>query len=104
MIKYQNENKLTEVQIVKDASFINHLLFADDCLFFVKPELNQLRQLKEILADYERVAGQKANYNKSEFTGSNNIHAVMMRLCGDFLGKTFFSGWFQEIFWAACKF
>lgn len=64
---------------------INHLLFADDCLIFVKAELRQLIALKKVLESYERVAGQKNNYDKSEFMCSGNLNHFMQTICGDLL-------------------
>lgn len=52
-------------RIARDAPMLNHLLFADDGLIFVKDELRQLANLKQLLNCYERLAGQKINFSKS---------------------------------------
>ncbi|KAL9661961.1 hypothetical protein QQ045_026789 [Rhodiola kirilowii] len=45
-----------------------------------------LDMLKEVLSLYEKVSGQKVNYQKSELCGSNNIDENMLWLLGEFLG------------------
>lgn len=69
--------------IARDAPMINHLMFADDCLIFIKAELGQLGKLKDLLCDYERLAGQRVNYNKFEIIGSGSIDENMLRLCAE---------------------
>lgn len=63
---------------------MNHLLFANDCLIFIKAELQQLSNLKQVLISYEKVGGQKIN--KSEFMVTPNIDAYMTEIFKNYLG------------------
>lgn len=65
---------------------LNHLLFADDCLIFIKAELQQIRNFMELVYWYEKVAGQKVNVDKSEFTYSPNLDNYMVTLFANSLG------------------
>lgn len=84
--KGQEENKITGVKLARNVPRINHLLFADDCLIFIKAELRCLQELNRVLTEYESYAGQKINYRKSEICGSNNLDVGMVMLFGDYLG------------------
>lgn len=64
---------------------MNHLLFADDCLLFIKAELCQLHELKSLLESYERVVGQQVNVEKTEFTCSPNIEGTLKVVLSSFL-------------------
>lgn len=55
--KLQAEKKVHDIKISRGALEISHLLFADDCIIFVKAELRQLENLKQLLWSYERLAG-----------------------------------------------
>lgn len=59
----QNAKMVQGIKIAREAHMINHLLFSDDCLFFVKAELRQLAALKKLLGNYERLAGQRINFS-----------------------------------------
>lgn len=65
---------------------INHLLFADDCMIFIKPELIQLKELQHLLREYERLAGQRVNQDKSEFMCSPNMEDIMQTVFAQFIG------------------
>lgn len=86
--KLQDEKLVQGLRIARDAPVINHLLFADDCMLFVKAELGQLANLKKVLSDYERFAGQRVNYDKSEITGSSNMDDHLLKVLGDYLNMT----------------
>lgn len=81
----QEEGRLAGVRISRDINRINHLFFADDCLFFIKAELGCLSELKRVLGTYEMMAGQQVNFNKSELCGSKNVDGAMCRLFGEFM-------------------
>lgn len=49
---------------------INHLLFADDTMFFIKTTSKSVAAPKEVLQKYEAVSGQMINTNKSPITFS----------------------------------
>lgn len=88
--KLRAEKLVQGIRIARKAPMLNHLLFADDCLIFVNAELSQLDNLKKLLNDYEKLAGQKINFAKSKILGSRNIEENMMRLYGEFLGMRVF--------------
>lgn len=50
---------------------MNHLLFADDTLFFCKTNKQSVATLQNILLRYEQASGQKINQAKSAITFSN---------------------------------
>lgn len=50
---------------------INHLLFADDTMFFTKTTPTSVNALKEVLTKYEAASGQMINTAKSSITFSN---------------------------------
>lgn len=62
------------------------MLFADDCLLFVRAELGHLSYLKQLLIQYEEVAGQKVNLDKSEFMCSPNLNSHMRAMFANYLG------------------
>lgn len=80
------------IKIARDASMINHLLFADDCLLFVKAELRQLATMKSLFRDYERLAGQKINFSKSELMGNANIGHTLLRVYGEYMDMKIVDG------------
>lgn len=63
----QIEKKIEGVNLARGLPRMNHLLFADDCLLFIKAELKQLQVLKSLMRMYEKVARWKVNISKSEF-------------------------------------
>lgn len=65
---------------------INHLLFADDCMIFMKAELRQIAELKKLLEQFERFAGQRVNKDKSEIICSPNLEATMSTVMANLLG------------------
>lgn len=61
----QRNGKLRGIKIASGAPYINHLLFADDTMFFCKASIQMAQNLKQILATYESVSGQLINTQKS---------------------------------------
>ncbi|XP_010445339.1 PREDICTED: uncharacterized protein LOC104727990 [Camelina sativa] len=68
--KAQVHGKLHGIRVAKGSPRVNHLLFADDTMFFCKSDKTCVRQLKEILHKYEAASGQKINQDKSSITFS----------------------------------
>ncbi|CAM8943972.1 unnamed protein product [Rhodiola kirilowii] len=73
MVKYQEKGLIRGVKISRNAPIISHLMFADDCLLFVKAKSDAVRWLSQILRRYEAVSGQKVNFSKSEVVCSKNV-------------------------------
>lgn len=61
-------------------------MFADECLLFIMAELNQFRNLRQLLTWYENVATQKVNIEKSKFTYMPNIDNYTVAILASFLG------------------
>ncbi|CAM8945360.1 unnamed protein product [Rhodiola kirilowii] len=73
MGRYQEEGLIKGIRVCRGAPTITHLMFADDCLIFLKARKESLDQVMHILQKYEAVAGQKVNLEKSEVVCSKNI-------------------------------
>ncbi|KAL9671418.1 hypothetical protein QQ045_008986 [Rhodiola kirilowii] len=61
------------IKICRGAPTITNLMFADDCLLFVKSSKESLSWISDILRWYEAVSGQKINLAKSEVVCSNSV-------------------------------
>lgn len=59
------------IRVATHSPRINHLLFADDTLFFCRTNARSLNTLKKILQLYEEASGQTINAQKSGITFSN---------------------------------
>lgn len=60
------------LKICKQALNITHLFFADDSLFFCKADVQQILEVKRILAIYGAASGQLVNFEKSSIFFSKN--------------------------------
>ncbi|XP_026399311.1 uncharacterized protein LOC113295170 [Papaver somniferum] len=73
---------ISGVQICKNAPFINHLLFTDDCMVFCKANLSEAQNLKDILNLFGNTSGQLINFSKSGvFFSKNTDPALMPNIC-----------------------
>lgn len=68
--KAQMEGTLHGIIVAKGSPRINHLLFADDTMFFYRSDPQICRELMIILQRYETASGQKINPQKSVITFS----------------------------------
>ena len=73
MNQAQFSRRLLGVKISNQAPAINHLLFADDSLFFSLANARSGTQLKKILGLYEQVSGQAINLTKSSITFGSKV-------------------------------
>ncbi|KAL4324997.1 hypothetical protein GQ457_11G001760 [Hibiscus cannabinus] len=73
LIKEQREGRIRGVRASQKGPRINHLLYADDCLLFIKNSEKEARRLKEVLTIYEASSGQKINVDKSSIYFSNGM-------------------------------
>ena len=56
--------------------WVNHLLFADDCLIFMKADSQSATRLNDILHIYGEASGQSVNRGKSSVFFSPNTHQI----------------------------
>ncbi|KAL4341194.1 hypothetical protein GQ457_08G031170 [Hibiscus cannabinus] len=61
----QHEGHLRGVRASKHGPPVNHLLFVDDSLVFLRNNMSEVQCLKDILSTYSSVSGQKVNFSKS---------------------------------------
>lgn len=77
MIRAMRNRSLLEVRISNNALVVNHLLFADDSLFFSLANPKAGRKLKQILNLYEMVSGEAVNLNKSSITFGSKVSTTV---------------------------
>ncbi|KAL4351812.1 hypothetical protein GQ457_06G012520 [Hibiscus cannabinus] len=65
LLAAQREGRLPGVRASKHGPPVNHLLFADDSLVFLRNNMSEVNCLKNILSTYSAVSGQKVNFAKS---------------------------------------
>ncbi|KAL4271357.1 hypothetical protein GQ457_13G012300 [Hibiscus cannabinus] len=73
LLKEQSLGNIKGVRASQNGPRITHLLYADDCLLFLKNSADQARRLKDILSCYEGSSGQKVNVEKSYIYFSNGM-------------------------------
>lgn len=64
------EGTLQGVRVARGCPRVNHLLFADDTMFFCSVSTTSCQKLAEILLKYEAASGQQINKSKSAITFS----------------------------------
>lgn len=69
-IKAQQDGVLSGLRVSKGSPMINHLLFADDTMFFCRSDPKSCKALFNILQKYEVASGQMINKAKSAITFS----------------------------------
>ncbi|KAL9667532.1 hypothetical protein QQ045_001893 [Rhodiola kirilowii] len=79
MKEYMELGLLDGFRICKGAPVVTHLMFADDCMLFLKAKSESIRWIRDMLKRYEAISGQKINYTKSEAVGSKNMPQEMCR-------------------------
>lgn len=52
-------------KVTRNAPSVSHLIFADDSFLFCKANLNEAREIRDILESYCQMSGQLVNYRKS---------------------------------------
>ncbi|KAL4383540.1 hypothetical protein GQ457_15G011040 [Hibiscus cannabinus] len=71
LIKEQREGRIRGIRASQNGPRVNHLLYADDCLLFIKNSEKEAMRLKQVLTAYESSSGQKINVEKSSIFFSN---------------------------------
>lgn len=75
--KGQADGSLPEIRVSRHSPPINHLLFADDTMFFYQSKASCVSALMNILSTYETVSGQKINPQKLAITLSAKTPACV---------------------------
>ena len=80
------DRSLLGVKISLQAPPVNHLLFADDSLFFSLANARACKKLKKILGDYEGASGQAVNLMKSSITFGHKVSDAVRTQMRNILG------------------
>ncbi|CAA7052734.1 unnamed protein product [Microthlaspi erraticum] len=84
----QGQGKLPGIRVATNSPIMNHLLFADDTMFFCKSSSNNCKTLKRILQEYEQASGQMINVDKSSITFSPKTSQLARNQAKQILGIT----------------
>lgn len=68
--KSMRDGSLSDIKVARGCPPINHLLFADDTMFFTKTNVASCEALKRVQLLYENASGQCINLDKSAITFS----------------------------------
>lgn len=71
------EGSLKGIRVTRACPRVNHLLFADDTMFFIRANKDSCQTLKRILSQYEEASGQSINNLKSSITFSKRAPATL---------------------------
>lgn len=77
---------LQGIRVARGCPRINHLLFADDTMFFCQSSAKNCETLVEILLRYGEASGQQINKSKSSITFSSKTPTAMKEGAKSFLG------------------
>ncbi|CAN1239055.1 LINE-1 retrotransposable element ORF2 protein [Linum grandiflorum] len=77
---------LKGIKIARSAPVISHLFFADDTFLFLKVDADSISSLKHLFERYQRISGQKINFNKSAVYFSHNTPQPLQEFYGHILG------------------
>ena len=83
--KAQEEGSLKGIRVARGSPRLNHLLFADDTMFFVRAHKESSAALNCILKQYEIASGQSINTDKSSITFSHRTPRSLKRVVHDTL-------------------
>ena len=86
--KAQQDGTLPGIKIAKNSPSVNHLLFADDTMFFIPTDRRSCAKLKHILTLYESASGQRINTDKSSISFAKKTTSLVRNEVKDILGIT----------------
>ncbi|CAM8968303.1 unnamed protein product [Rhodiola kirilowii] len=84
--RYQELGYMRGVRICRGAPIITHLMFADDCILFLKASRDVIPYVSSLLKSYEEISGQKVNLMKSEVVCSKNVQESVRNAIVDRMG------------------
>ena len=84
--KAEREGTLNGIRVARGSPRVNHLLFADDTMFFCQTSPASCTTLMRILKEYELASGQKINTDKSSVTFSSKTPEETKVLVKEALG------------------
>ncbi|KAL9680496.1 hypothetical protein QQ045_018375 [Rhodiola kirilowii] len=90
--EYRELGLLRGVKICRGAPEITHLMFADDCMLFLKANKDSVKWTRDILRRYKEISGQKVNFTKSEAVCSKNVTEDCKRMLRENLGVSVVEG------------
>ena len=73
----QEDGSLKGIKVARGSPRLNHLLFADDTIFFVKASQESSATLQALLTRYEKASGQYINVDKSSITFSKRTPGTL---------------------------
>ncbi|CAM8993813.1 unnamed protein product [Rhodiola kirilowii] len=84
--EYQELGLLQGIRVCRGAPVVSHLMFANDCMLFLKAGKDSVKWIRDMLRKYEDISGQKINFTKSEVICSRNVLDEDMRMLVERLG------------------
>ncbi|XP_013751397.2 uncharacterized protein LOC106453727 [Brassica napus] len=84
--KAERDSTLQGIRVARGSPRVNHLLFADDTMFFCQTSPTSCAKLKSILGLYEQASGQQINVGKSSITFSTKAPPEIKRAVKEALG------------------
>lgn len=84
--KAHSSGHMTGLRVSTKAPRINHLLFADDTMFFLNTDVGSCATLSNILRKYETVSGQMINTDKSSISFSSQTPQETRQRVHNYLG------------------
>lgn len=86
MSKAMEDRSLLGIKVALTAPAVNHLLFADDSLFFSLANDKAAKQLKGIFSIYEAISGQSINLRKSSVLFGSKVREEVKTRMRNILG------------------
>ncbi|XP_010456749.1 PREDICTED: uncharacterized protein LOC104738242 [Camelina sativa] len=75
--KAERSKLITSIKVSTACPAVSHLLFADDSLFFCRATKEQCEVVLGVLKQYERVSGQRINFQKSSVQFGHTVDASL---------------------------
>ena len=83
--KAQEDGSLKGIRVARGTPRVNHLLFAEDAMFFVRASKERSEALHKVLKRYEEASGQSINTEKSSISFSHKTPRSLKTVVQDTL-------------------